>query len=56
MGLEKVFNKQLSGRDGINNTATDSYGVQLPGSSKKKRSVQNGDESIQHWILRFKLP
>ena len=37
MGLEKVFNKQLSGRDGINNTATDSYGVQLPGSSKKKR-------------------
>lgn len=44
MGLEKVFNKQLSGRDGINNTATDSYGVQLPGSSKKKRSVQNGDD------------
>ena len=44
MGLEKVFNRQLSGRDGINNTATDSYGVQLPGSSKKKRSVQNGDD------------
>ena len=36
MGLEKVFNKQLSGRDGINNTATDSYGVQLPGSSKSQ--------------------
>ena len=43
MGIEKVYNKQLSGKDGVNTEATDSHGVRLPGSTQKKQAVQNGD-------------
>lgn len=43
MGIEKVYNKQLSGKDGVSTEATDSHGVRLPGSTQKKQAVQNGD-------------
>ena len=42
MGLEKVFNKQLTGVDGVNNSTIDSRGTTLPNSKKKSKKAKNG--------------
>lgn len=44
MGLEKRFDKQLSGKDGIRKSSFDSQGTDIPGTNKKTRKVKNGDD------------
>lgn len=44
MGLEKVFDKQLSGQDGIKTASTDVYGIANPNTKVKARKVKDGDD------------
>lgn len=42
MGLEKEFNKLLTGTDGFKSSETDPYGYQLPASKTKTKKAVNG--------------
>lgn len=44
MGLEKQFDKELRGEDGIKKSSFDSQGTDIPGTNKKSRKVVNGDD------------
>lgn len=57
MGLEKYFDKQLSGTDGKLNYQSDGKGIKLPDSQDSYQPVVNGsnykltiDSTIQHYI------
>ena len=43
MGLEKAFNKQLAGKNGVRRFEKDTRGTPIPGSKVKARAVKNGD-------------
>lgn len=42
IGLEKYFNKLLTGQDGLKKSENDVYGYQLSNSSKRGKAAQNG--------------
>ena len=44
MGLEKVFNKDLSGTDGVKESFTDTQGIPNPNTKTKAKKVKNGDD------------
>lgn len=41
-GLERVFDKDLAGKDGYTNAQYDVYGYRLPGRKERERPVKNG--------------
>ena len=43
MGLEKVFEKQLKGVNGVNKLAIDSRGTTLPNSKSQSKPAKDGD-------------
>lgn len=43
MGLEKIFEKQLKGENGVNNSTIDSRGTALPNSKNKSKKAKDGD-------------
>lgn len=43
IGLEKFFNRQLTGQDGLKKSENDVYGYQLSNSSPHSKPAQNGD-------------
>lgn len=42
-GIEKAFNKQLTGHNGVRSFEKDTRGTPVPGSKVKSRAVKNGD-------------
>lgn len=44
MGIEKYFNKSLSGTDGLKEAKVDSYGYELPSDQKILKNSKDGDD------------